>query len=76
METTIHGENIAGQICDEDAYGYSGTLNVADIREIVDQIHTNLLDGGQESSPLMRMIERWLGEAESATYAAEEAATT
>lgn len=64
-ETTIHGDNIASQIADEDAYGRRGTLNAADVREIVDQIHANLLDGGQESSPLMAMITRWLDEAET-----------
>lgn len=74
METTIHGENIADQIAGEDAYGHRGTLNAADVREIIDQIHTNLLDGGQEDSPLMAMITRWLDETERIRFQAKEAA--
>jgi len=73
-ETTIHGDNIAAQIANEDAYGDSGLLNTADVREIVDQIHTNLLDNGNDNNtPLMAMITRWLNEAEMMISTGEDA---
>lgn len=71
---TAHGENIADQIAGQDAYGRRGTLILGDVVQIVDQIHTNLLDGGQEDSPLMAMVTRWLDEANAMIFTAKEAA--
>ena len=74
METTIHGDNIADQIAGQDAYGRRGTLTLGDVVQIVGQIHTNLLDGGREDSPLMMMVTRWLDEANAMIFTAKEAA--
>lgn len=60
---TIHGENIADQIAGEDAYGGRGTLNTADVREILDQIHTNLMDGDADDTPLGRAVVAWIEQA-------------
>lgn len=47
IEQTDHGRGIAEQI-QEDCYGYSNTLNAADVWHILDNIHTHLLDASED----------------------------
>ena len=62
---TEHGENIANQINASDAYGRSGVLTYADVWSIVDNIHSNLMDGsGTLNAKLMRRMEKWMRELE------------
>lgn len=58
MKTTDHGENIAAQIQGEDAYGAKGVLTDADLYQILDNIHTQRCDTGQDTT----MLERWMEE--------------
>ncbi len=55
---TDHGDNIANEIQGEDAYGYSGKLTIADIWNIVDNLHMHFLDTGRDN----RFLERWMNE--------------
>jgi hypothetical protein len=59
-ETTEHGEHIAMQIQDEDAYGGSGTLTLADVWNIIDNLHTHFMDTGRDTS----LFEKWMRELE------------
>lgn len=59
-ETTRHGDAIAGDIAAHDAYGHSGTLTLADVWNIIDQIHTNRMDGELSTD----FLERWMRELE------------
>lgn len=63
-DTTEHGENIANQIQDDDAYGKSGTLTIADVWLIVDNLQTHFIDQSPES-PLVRVFSKWMRELES-----------
>lgn len=60
LETTRHGENIADQIQTHDAYGRFNVLNLADVWNIVDNLHTHFLDHKGEDAPILRMLEDWL----------------
>jgi len=57
---TIHGENIAGQIQSEDAYGEESDLTLADVWSIIDNLHSHFLDTDRNTS----MFERWMSELE------------
>jgi hypothetical protein len=50
---TRHGQNIAEQIPEWDAYGHKGTLTRADIHEIIDAMHTNIMDGNKDDILLL-----------------------
>jgi hypothetical protein len=60
---TEHGENIANQIW-EDAYGRSGKLSVADVWLVLDNIHTQFMDG-RKNKQMLEMLERWMKEIEA-----------
>ena len=55
-ELTEHGKNIADQIQDEDAYGESGKLTLADVWYIVDNLHTHFVDTNRDT----RIFEKWM----------------
>ena len=59
-EKTRHGENIAGQIQSEDAYGEDGNLTLADVWCIIDELHSHFLDTDRDTS----MFEKWMSELE------------
>jgi len=59
-ELTRHGQNIAYQIQGEDAYGYSGRLTLADVWEIIDNLHSHFIDTDRDTD----MFERWMVELE------------
>lgn len=63
-ETTRHGENIASQIQSEDAYGRFNVLNLADVWNIVDNLHTHFLDHKGEDAPILRVLEGWMRQLE------------
>ena len=58
---TQHGENIASQIQDEDAYGYAGNLTLADIWLIIDNLHTHFLTNNE----ITKMLSNWMRELEN-----------
>ena len=53
IEQTEHGQNIANQIQGHDAYGGSGTLTLADIWLILDNLQTHAIHTGQEETAEM-----------------------
>ena len=53
---TYHGNNIAAQIQGEDAYGDRGQLNAADVWNILDNIHTSLMDDDPELADLVQIF--------------------
>lgn len=57
---TEHGEHIAGQIQGEDAYGCSGTLTLADVWHIIDNLDTHWLDTNRKRE----LFQKWLRELE------------
>ena len=59
-ETTEHGQNIANQIPDEDAYGYYAELTLADVWNIIDNIHTHFMDTGRDTG----LFEKWMRDLE------------
>ena len=54
---TEHGDNIASQINGTDAYGRSEPLTVEDIQNIIDEIHTHLIDTHRDTSDISMVIE-------------------
>ena len=58
---TEHGSNIAMQIQYPDAFGGNGDLTLADVWEIIDNLHTHFLDTDRDTS----MFVGWLRELES-----------
>lgn len=68
-ELTQHGENIANEIQEHDAYGYFNVLTLADVWLIVDNLHTHFLDnlpegGTDEKTSILMMLSRWMRELE------------
>lgn len=67
---TRHGENIAASIQGEDPYGYKSVLTTADIWNIVDNIHSNVLfnvegeekELTQDDLNVLNMLSRWMDE--------------
>lgn len=57
---TCHGENIANQIQDEDAYGDSDALTDADIWLIIDNMHSALMDTRELNDPMVLVLGRIL----------------
>ncbi len=57
---TEHGNNIADQIQDEDAYGIRGELTIADIWVILDNLHSHFLDTKRDT----KLFEKWMRELE------------
>lgn len=47
-ERTLHGDNLAHQVQDADAYGVSNTLTAADLWNILDNIQTHFIDAGRD----------------------------
>jgi len=45
---TQHGENVAGDIQTEDAYGQFDVMTPADVWLILDNLHTHFLDNNQD----------------------------
>ena len=70
--TTEHGENIANQIQGEDAYGVRGDLTLADVWNIVDNLHSHFAfeEDGKEREhsdydmKILQMFEKWMRELE------------
>ena len=60
LETTQHGENIANQIQDEDAYGHYNELEWGDVWLIIDNLHTHFMDTGRDTT----ILEEWMSELE------------
>lgn len=58
---TEQGENIAGQIQDEDAFGFNNKLTLADVWLIIDNLHTHFMDTKRDTS----MFEKWMRELEA-----------
>lgn len=56
ISTTLHGERIAAQIPDEDAYGSSGVLSAADVVHILDMIHTNIMDADDKLASVVASL--------------------
>ena len=56
-ETTQHGENIADEIQTDDAYGNFDNLTDADVWNILDNIHTHILDTRGIQDPTLRILE-------------------
>ena len=63
MKRTRHGEAVADQIQGEDAYGHSGTMNIHDLWNILDQFQTQLMDK-DENDPLVFIIGKWMNQCE------------
>jgi hypothetical protein len=63
MKRTRHGEAVADQIQGEDAYGHSGTMNLHDLWNILDQFQTQLMDK-DENDPLVFIIGKWMNQCE------------
>lgn len=62
LRPTDHGEMIANQIQGEDAYGYDGQLNLADIWLILDNIHSSFVETEHEG--YCKFLEKWMEELE------------
>jgi hypothetical protein len=56
--TTNHGDNIAEQIQNSDAYGQYDILTVADVWNILDNLHTHFLDTRGANHPLLGMLSK------------------
>lgn len=63
LKRTRHGEGVAEQIQEEDCYGNTEVMNMADLWYILDNFHTHLLDNGALQKE-MQMIEKWLNKIE------------
>jgi len=59
-ERTDHGDNIADQVQGEDAYGYSGDLTIADIWNILDNIHSQFMATDRDN----RFLSDWMDQLE------------
>jgi len=71
-QTTTHGENIADDIQGKDAYGRSGNLTVADVWNILDNLHSKFMDqyvklGGypEREKDMTVIFTRWMEELEA-----------
>lgn len=64
---TDHGNNIANQIQDEDAYGIKGDLTASDLWNILDQFETHLIDTPtlSERKALESLVTAWKRELEA-----------
>lgn len=60
---TEHGRNIADQIQEDDAYGASDALTLADVWLIVDNLHTHFMDNDSPDSTL-KMLSSWMRQLE------------
>ena len=63
MKRTRHGEAVADQIQGDDAYGHSGTMNIHDLWNILDQFQTQLMDK-DENDPIVDILSKWLQQLE------------
>lgn len=59
---TEHGDGIAQQIYDDDAYGYSNDLNIDDVYGIIDQMHTHFLDQCPKNDKIIEKLGKFLDE--------------
>ena len=59
-EPTPKGNNIAGQIQNEDVYGETDDLTLADVWIIIDNIHTHFMDTNRDTT----FLEKWMRELE------------
>jgi hypothetical protein len=71
-ETTEHGENIANDIQGEDAYGYNNDLTIADVWNILDNLHSKFMNqyvksGGypEREKDMTVIFSRWMDELEA-----------
>jgi hypothetical protein len=62
-ERTRHGDNIADQIQQEDAYGYMNNLTASDLWHILDEFQTHIMDTDSESK-MINMLSKWMKEIE------------
>jgi len=63
MERTQHGDNIADQIQEEDAYGHFDIMNECDIWNILDQFQSHLIEHGGQTL-LVGKLSNWMRELE------------
>ena len=64
-QPTSHGDNIVQQIQTEDAYGDFNVLTLADVWNIVDNIHTQIMDQSvKEHLKELNMLESWMRQLE------------
>lgn len=63
--TTRLGEDISSQIASgESAYGKTGLMTIADMRTIIDSLHTHFLDNGGNDE-LLNMLSNWMAQIDS-----------
>ena len=64
---TAHGDNIVMQIQTEDAYGDFNTLTLADVWNIVDNLHTHFMDNENEVNNIftLQMLSAWMHQLEN-----------
>jgi hypothetical protein len=62
---TEHGNYIARQIQNEDAYGGFNIMNESDLYNIVDQFQTHIMDFLPKRNDLIHIMSRWLQELEN-----------
>lgn len=63
IERTAHGDGIAEQIQGNDAYGNAEPLTLADVWNIVDNLHTHFMDNNHMHNTLA-LFEKWMRELE------------
>lgn len=62
---TAHGDNIVMQIQTEDAYGDFNTLTLADVWNIIDNLHTHFMDTKPENDiAILTMLSGWMRQLE------------
>jgi len=59
---TEHGDHIADQIQDEDAYGCFNVMNESDLYNIIDQFQTHVMDHLPERNDLLVLLGKWMDE--------------
>jgi hypothetical protein len=63
-ERTEHGDNIADQIQQEDAYGNFDSLTYSDLWNILDQFQTHLINTNKDD-PMIHILSKWMSEIEN-----------
>ncbi len=63
-QITQHGENIANEIQGEDSFGDSDNLTDADVWNIIDQLHTHMMDTRSGDDPIFSILEDAMQELE------------
>ncbi len=68
-QPTNHGNNIVQQIQTEDSYGEFNVLSLADVWNIVDNLHTHFMDNSDVKplfdDKILEMLGSWLRQLEN-----------